>query len=82
MKTWFGFIRIDASDLIRLIRMDFWPFFIKRDTKSFSDWFGMTRNGSEKDCGIARKSSDSLEMNFNPILSPGYITFLRYLSKF
>ena len=32
----------------------------------------MTRNGSETDSGMTRNSSDSLGMNFNPILSPGY----------
>ena len=33
----FGFIRIDASNRIRLSRIYLWPFFIKRDTKCFSE---------------------------------------------
>ena len=33
----------------------------------------MTRNGSETDCRMALNSSDSLGMNFNRILSPGWV---------
>ena len=44
---------------------------MNRNTKRFSDWFGMTQNGSETDSGMVRNSSDSLGMNFNRILSPG-----------
>ena len=70
----FGFIRIDVSKLIGLSRIDFWPFFIKRDTKSFSDWFGLIRIGSDTDIGMNRNSSDWLGMNFNPILRQGTLT--------
>ena len=56
VSDWFGFIRIDVSELIRLSRIDFWPFFIKRETKSFSDWFGIIRIGSDTDIGIIRNS--------------------------
>ena len=41
---WFGFIRIDVSELIGIILIDFWPFFIRRDTKRFqigSKWFAL-----------------------------------------
>ena len=69
----FRFIRIDVSELIGSSRIDFWPFFIKRDTKRFSDWFGMIHIGSNTDIGMNRNSSDWLGMNFNPILSPGNV---------
>ena len=52
VSDWFGFIRIDVSELIGLSRIDFWPFFIKRDTKCFSDWYGMIRIGSDTVIGI------------------------------
>ena len=71
VSDWFGFIRIDVSELIGLSRIGFWPFFIKRDTKRFSDWFGIIRTGSDTDIGMNRNSSDWLGMNFNPILSSG-----------
>ena len=51
-KLSFGLIRIDVSELIGLSWIDFWPFFIKRDTKRFSDWFGMICIGSDTDIGI------------------------------
>ena len=43
-----GFIRFENLflihlDWIGLSRIDFRPFFIKRDTKHFSDWFQMAR---------------------------------------
>ena len=60
----------DVSELIGLSRMEFWLFFIKRDTKRFSDWFGMIRIGSDTDIGMNRNSSDRLGNNFNPIFSP------------
>ena len=47
---------------------------IRRDTKCFSNWFGMTWYGLGTDSGMARNSSDSLGMNFNPILLPGNYT--------
>ena len=33
----------------------------------------MIRIGSDTDIGMNRNSSDLLGMNFNPILSPGYV---------
>ena len=41
-----GWIRIGLGSS-GLNRIDFLPFFIKRDTKRFSNWFGMIRIGSE-----------------------------------
>ena len=65
-------IRINRSlDWIGLSQINFDPFFIKRNTKCFSDWFGMTWNGSEKNPGMSQNSFNLLGMNFNPILSPG-----------
>ena len=66
-----GFIRIFASDLTGLGRIEFLRFFYKRVTKRFSDWFGMIRIGSDIAIGMNRNSSDCLGMNFYPILSPG-----------
>ena len=71
----FWFNRIDVTELIGLSRIDFWPFFIKQDTKRFSDWFGMIRICSNSDIGMNRNSSDWLGINFNPILSPGNASF-------
>ena len=73
-----GMIRIDSdwkfgldqSDL-GLDRINVWPFFIKRDTKRFSYWFGMIRTGTDTDIEMNRTISDWLGMNLNPILSPG-----------
>ena len=70
-----GLVRIHSNWCLGLSRIDFWPFFIKQDTKRFSDWFGMTWNGSETDSWMCRNSSDSVGMNFNPILWPGYCTW-------
>ena len=80
-KLGFGLVRIHVLELIGLDRIDFWPFFIKRDTKRFSDWFGIIRIGSDTDVGMNRNSSDWLGMNrnssdwlgmnFNPLISPG-----------
>ena len=67
----FGLVRIDVTDLIGLSRIDFWPFFIKRDTKRFLDSFRMIRIGSDTDIGMNRNISDWLGLNFIPILSPG-----------
>ena len=77
VSNWFGFIRIDVSELIRLSRIDFWPFFIKQDRKSFSDWFEMIRIGSDTDIGINRNSSDWLGMNFIPKHSPEYLWVIK-----
>ena len=80
ISDWFGFIRIDVSELIGLSRIDFWPFFIERNTKGFSDWFGMIRIGSDTG-GMNRNSSDWLGINFNPILSPRYFSlFTKFCS--
>ena len=49
----------------------FFTVFIKRDTKLFSDWFGMICSGSDTSIGMNRNSSDWLGMNSYPILSPG-----------
>ena len=46
------------SDWIESSRIDFWPIFIKRNTKSLSDWFGMNPNGSGRDFKIAPIRSD------------------------
>ena len=81
VSDWFAFIRIDISRLIRLGRIDFWPFYIKRDTKRFSDWFGMIRICSDIDIGIIRNSSDWLGMNFNPILSPGKLCQIYIITR-
>ena len=77
ISYWFGFIWIDVSELIGSSRIDFWPFFIKRDTEGFSDWFGMIRIGSDTDIWMNRNSSNWLGMNFNPILFPGHWWGLR-----
>ena len=77
VSNWFGFIRIDVLELIGLSRIDFWPFFIKRDTKCFSDWFGMIRIGSDTDIGMNKNSSDWLGMNFNPIISESKVGEIR-----
>ena len=75
-KLGFGLVWIHVSELIGLIRIDFWSSFIKRVTKRFSDWFGMIRIGSDIDIQMNRNSSDWLGMNFNPIISPGDFTDL------
>ena len=59
-SDWFGFIRIDVSELIGLSQIDFRSFFIKRDTKRYSDWFGMIRIGSDTDIGMNRNSSNKI----------------------
>ena len=40
-KVGFGSVRIYSDCCLGLNRIDFWPFFIKRDTKSFTDSYGM-----------------------------------------
>ena len=40
----------------------------------YKKYFGMIRTGSDADVRINRNSSDWLGMNFNPILSPGYVS--------
>ena len=55
---------------VGMIQIYFDRFFIKRDTESFSVWFGMTRN-----------RYDSLEMNFYPLLRKGYKTYFGLFQK-
>ena len=69
LRTWF---RIGSDWYLGINRIDFWSFFIKHDTKRFSDWFRMIRIGSDTGIGMNRNSSDWLGMNFNPILSLGW----------
>ena len=59
---------------------NFLPFFIKRDTKPFLDWFGMICIGSDTDIGMNRNSSNWLGMNFYPILLPGFSFMMRMYS--
>ena len=47
LKTCFGLVQIHSDLRLRLNRINFLPFFIKRDTKSFMDWLGTTRNVSQ-----------------------------------
>ena len=68
-----GLIRI-YSDWIGLSRIDFWPFFIKRDTKRFSDWFEMIRISSDTNIEINRNSYDLLGLNSNQKILPGKLT--------
>ena len=88
-STWIR-TRIDPSRIsnqnqclgINRIKSDwFWPFFIKRYTKCFSDWFGMLRIDSDTDIGMNRNSSDWPGMNFNPILSPGSLSSITSIPK-
>ena len=76
-KLVFELVRIYLDSCLRLNRIKsdrFLPFFIKRDTKHFSDWFGIIRISSNRDIGMNRNSSDWLGINFNLILSPGLLT--------
>ena len=41
----------------------------------------MIRSGSDTDIGINRDSSDRLEMNFNPIISPGSLFSISSIPK-
>ena len=43
---------------IGLNQINFWPFYIKGDTKCFSDWFKMICNDLETDFKITRNSFD------------------------
>ena len=47
LKTCFGLVQIHSDLRLRLNRINFLPFFIKRDTKRFTDWLGITRNVSQ-----------------------------------
>ena len=58
------FIRIDVLELIGLIRIDFWLFFIKRDTKRFLDWFGMIPIDSDTDIGIVLIDSEWISIRY------------------
>ena len=69
-----GLVRIHSDYWLGLnrIRSDrFFTVFIKRDSKCFSDWFGMIRIGSDTGIGMNQNSCDWLRMNSYPILSPG-----------
>ena len=63
-KFGFGSIRIDVSELIGLSWIDFRPFFIKRITKRFSDWFRMIRIGSDTDIGIVLIDSEWISVRY------------------
>ena len=70
LKTWFR-IHSDCCLWLNRIRSDpILPFFIKRVTKRFSDWFGMIRIGSDTDIGMNRNNSNCFWMNPYPVLSP------------
>ena len=83
-SNWFGltwienFFRI-GSDLFGLIRIGFRPFFIKRDTKRFSDLFGMN---SDTYIGMNRNISDWLGMNFNPINKNKFYALIYFIFYF
>ena len=64
--NWLGMNFNSRSEQFGLKRIYFWPFFIKRDTKRFSDWSGMIRIGSDADIGMNRNSPHWPGMNFNP----------------
>ena len=72
-SEWIWDNRIHSDWYLGSSRIDFWSFFIKRDTKRFSDWFGMIPISLDTYIGMNRNSSDWLGMNFNPILSPGWV---------
>ena len=64
LKTWF-WIHTDCYLRLNRIRSDwFWPFFIKRDAKRFTDWFGMIRIGSDTDIGIVPIDSEWISIRF------------------
>ena len=50
--------------LMRLGRIICLPFFIKRDAKRFSDWFGMIRIGSDTDIGIVLIGSELISIRY------------------
>ena len=62
----FGSVLIsDVSELIVLSRIDFWQFFINRDTKRFSNWFKMIRIGLDTDTDTdPNKSVPNLKLNY------------------
>ena len=70
IENWF---RI-GSDSSGINRIDFWLFFIKRDTKCFSDWFGMIRIGSDTDIGMNRNQSELrlIQTEFLNRINPNY----------
>ena len=73
LSEWIGNQVFDSKQSFHSVsiraRID--PFFIKRDIKRFSDWFGMIRIGSDANIGMNRNSSDWFGINSYPILSPG-----------
>ena len=70
LKLGLGLVQIHSDYCLRLNRIDFLPFFIKRVTKIFSNSFGMIRIGSNTDIGMNRNSPVWLRINSYPILSP------------
>ena len=52
LETWFGLERIHSDWYLELNRIDFWPFFIKQDTKRFSNWFALPRIQISESIGI------------------------------
>ena len=59
-QSGFGLVQIHSDCCLGLGQIHFLPFFIKRNTKRFSEWFGMIRIGSDTDIGMNRNSSDWL----------------------
>ena len=68
----FRFMWIKVSDWIGLSGINLQAFFNKRDSKRFSDWFGLIRIDFYTDIGMIRNSSDWLGLNSYPKLSPGF----------
>ena len=81
----FGLIPRIEAEWIGLIRIDFWPFFIKQDKIRFSDWFGMIRIGSDTDIGIVLNGSEWIpwlrKISLLPNISKRKIIRWLFLSK-
>ena len=71
LKIYFKLVQIHADRSLGLIRINFQAFFNKRDSKRFSDCFGLIRIGSNTVIGVILNSSDWLGINSCPKLSPG-----------
>ena len=64
LKTWFR-IHSDSCLALNRVRSNrFLPFFIKRDTKRFSDLFGMIRIGLDTDIGIVFIGSEWIPIRY------------------
>ena len=59
--------------------IDFLPFFMKRETKRFSVWFGIIRIGSDTEIEMNRNSSDWLGMHSYPILISYIYIYIYYI---